>query len=73
MYHCAQNTKRQHAPKKTQREGAKPRDKIAIDAFTCKGWLHITITDWDDIAFVNIGHAKDHVLYWKIDVPPEII
>ncbi|KAJ6563398.1 hypothetical protein DFH09DRAFT_1082448 [Mycena vulgaris] len=33
IYHCAQNAKRQHAPKKTQRKAAKPRDKIAMDAF----------------------------------------
>ncbi|KAJ7845847.1 hypothetical protein B0H14DRAFT_3867965 [Mycena olivaceomarginata] len=39
----------------------------------CKGWLHITITDWYNIAFVNIGHVEDHVPYWKIDVPPGII
>ncbi|KAJ6522810.1 hypothetical protein DFH09DRAFT_1330397 [Mycena vulgaris] len=73
IYHCAQNVKHQHAPKKTQREGAKPRDKIAMDAFPCNGWLHITIIDWDDTAFVNIGHAEDHVPYWKIDVPSDII
>ncbi|KAJ7241576.1 hypothetical protein C8J57DRAFT_1560753, partial [Mycena rebaudengoi] len=64
---------RQHAPKKNKREGAKPRDKIAMDSFECKGWLHITINDLDHIAYVDISHMDDHVPYSKIDVPPEII
>ncbi|KAJ7150246.1 hypothetical protein C8R46DRAFT_1305807 [Mycena filopes] len=34
MYHCAQSISRQHKTKKTQREGAKPRDKIAMDTFS---------------------------------------
>ncbi|KAJ7469241.1 hypothetical protein FB451DRAFT_945129, partial [Mycena latifolia] len=63
---------RQHAPKKNHRAGAKPRDKIAMDSFPCKGWLHITVNDWDNVAFVNIKHADDHIPYWKIDVPPDI-
>ncbi|KAJ7266208.1 hypothetical protein C8J57DRAFT_1068963 [Mycena rebaudengoi] len=70
MYHCAQAASRQHAPKKNKWEGAKPRDKIAMDSFECKGWLHITM---DHIAYVDISHMDDHVTYSKIDVPPEII
>ncbi|KAJ7681380.1 hypothetical protein B0H17DRAFT_1205904 [Mycena rosella] len=73
MYHCAQNASRQHAPKKNRREGAKPHDKIAMDAFPCKGWLHITITNWDEVAFVKIAHVDEHIPYWKIDIPPTVI
>ncbi|KAJ7256689.1 hypothetical protein C8J57DRAFT_1136094, partial [Mycena rebaudengoi] len=54
MYHCAQNEARQNAPKKSQHEGAKHRDKMSMDAFKCHGWLHITINDWDNTAFVKI-------------------
>ncbi|KAJ7906346.1 hypothetical protein B0H13DRAFT_1458957, partial [Mycena leptocephala] len=58
-----QKPKRKHAPKKNQREGAKPRDKIAMDSFSCQGWLHITINDGDNVAWVTISHADDHVPY----------
>jgi hypothetical protein len=60
-------------PKKNQREGAKPRDKIAMDSFSCQGWLHITINDGDNVAWVTISHADDHVPYYSIDVPPDIV
>ncbi|KAJ6568813.1 hypothetical protein B0H19DRAFT_880154, partial [Mycena capillaripes] len=59
-YHCAQISSRQHAPKKSRREGAKPRDKIAMDSFPCKGWLHITVNDSNDVASVSITHDKDN-------------
>ncbi|KAJ7212431.1 hypothetical protein C8J57DRAFT_1539110 [Mycena rebaudengoi] len=72
MYHCAQTKTRQNGPKKTTREGVKHRDKLAMDAFECGGWLHITINDWDDIAFVKIVHHDDHVPYWSIDVPADV-
>jgi hypothetical protein len=73
MYHCAQTLSRQHKPKKNQREGIKPRDKIAMDTFPCKGWLHITIMDWDHLAYVKIKHLENHIPYYSIDVPPEIV
>ncbi|KAJ7474159.1 hypothetical protein FB451DRAFT_1035258 [Mycena latifolia] len=73
MYHCAQISTRQHAPKKNQREGAKSRDKIAMESFPCKGWLHITVTDGDNVAWVRISHSADHVPYYSIDVPPHIV
>ncbi|KAJ7763777.1 hypothetical protein B0H16DRAFT_1311018, partial [Mycena metata] len=71
MYHCAQNKTRQQASKKTA--GAKSRDKLPMDAFQCHGWLHITISDWEDIALVKIGHQDDHIPYWSIDVPADVI
>ncbi|KAJ7024145.1 hypothetical protein C8F04DRAFT_968359 [Mycena alexandri] len=73
MYHCAQNKTRQHAPKKSQAAGVKHRDKLAMEAFECHGWLHITIHDYEDIALVKIGHQDDHVPYWSIDVPSDVV
>lgn len=73
MYHCAQISTCQHAPRKSQREGVKNRDKIAMDSFPCKGGLHITVSDLDDVVFVKISHAEDHVPYYSIDVPSHIV
>ncbi|KAJ7222026.1 hypothetical protein C8J57DRAFT_1731677 [Mycena rebaudengoi] len=73
MYHCAQNEARQNAPKKSQRERAKHHDKMSMDAFKCHGWLHITINDWDNTAFIKILHHDDHVPYWSIDVPADVM
>ncbi|KAJ6458442.1 hypothetical protein C8R45DRAFT_843769, partial [Mycena sanguinolenta] len=72
MYHCAQNESRQNAPKKSDREGVKHRDNIAMDAFQCHGWLHVTINDWDNVAFIKILHKDDHIPYWCIDVLPDV-
>ncbi|KAJ7679519.1 hypothetical protein DFH06DRAFT_974484, partial [Mycena polygramma] len=72
-YHCVQNEARQNTSKKSQREGVKHRDKIAMDTFQCHGWLHITVNDSDSIAFVKISHADDHVPYWCIDVPADVM
>ncbi|KAJ7500458.1 hypothetical protein B0H11DRAFT_1714586 [Mycena galericulata] len=73
MYHCAQSEARQNAPRKSEGEGVKHRDKISMDAFECHGWLHVTVNDWDDIAFVKLLHQDDHVPYWSIDVPPDVV
>ncbi|KAJ7656862.1 hypothetical protein DFH06DRAFT_991429, partial [Mycena polygramma] len=73
IYHCVQNEARQNTSKKSQREGVKHRDKIAMDTFQCHGWLHITVNDSDSIAFVKISHADDHVPYWCIDVPADVV
>jgi hypothetical protein len=73
MYHCAQNESRQNAPKKSTREGVKDRDKSAMDVFHCHGWLHVTVNDWESVAFVKISHRDDHVPYWSIDVPQDVV
>ncbi|KAJ7301424.1 hypothetical protein DFH08DRAFT_827548 [Mycena albidolilacea] len=73
MYHCAQSKERQNAPKKSQREGAKHRDKLPMDAFKCHGWLHITIMDGENIALIKISHSDDHIPYWSIDIPTDVI
>jgi hypothetical protein len=73
MYHCAQSESRQNAPKKSTREGVKHRDKISMDAFHCHGWLHITVNDWESVAFVKISHRDDHIPYWSIDVPQDLV
>ncbi|KAJ7250277.1 hypothetical protein C8J57DRAFT_1239257 [Mycena rebaudengoi] len=73
VYHCAQNADRQNAPKKSERDGAKHRDKLSMDTFKCRGWLHITINDWDETAFVKIAHEDDHIPYWSIDVPDDVV
>lgn len=71
MYHCAQNTKRQHKSKKVD-DPTKQRDKEAMVTFRCAGWLHVTITDYSDLAFVKIDHHDDHVPYFPIDIPPDV-
>ncbi|KAJ7483071.1 hypothetical protein B0H11DRAFT_1723415, partial [Mycena galericulata] len=48
-------------------------DKLAMEAFECHGWLHITIHDYEDIALVKIGHQDDHVPCWSINVPSLLI
>jgi hypothetical protein len=73
MYHCAQPSSRQHKPKKNKCEGAKPRDKIAMDTFPCNGWLHITIMDWDHLTYVKIKHDEEHIPYYSIDIPPDVV
>jgi hypothetical protein len=72
MYHCAQNSSRQHKPKKVEMDGVKNRDKEQMDTFKCHGWLSITIMDGGDDAFVNFQHEDDHVPYWNIEVPLEV-
>jgi hypothetical protein len=62
MYHCAQNGLRQHAAAKTAQKG-KGRDKGSMDAFQCKGWLHITLSDLSDVAYMKLDHIDDHVPY----------
>jgi hypothetical protein len=44
-----------------------------MDAFPCKGWLHITVNDGEDVASVSLSHADDHVPYYSIDVPAEVV
>ena len=40
--------------------------------FKCSGWLHITITDDTDIAYVKYKHEDQHIPYWDIEVAEEI-
>jgi hypothetical protein len=72
MYHCAQVETRQHKPKKGVRDGAKPRDKGAMDTFSCKGWLHITVYEGSPSVEIRLKHEDEHIPYWCIDVPPKI-
>lgn len=73
MFHCAQANTRQHKSKKCFPEDSdKARDKDRMYTFKCDGWLHITITDDVDTAFVKYKHEDDHVPYWDIEVPEEI-
>ena len=71
MYHCAQNSKRQHKLKKIE-DPKKQHDRDCVNTFKCKGWLHITITDLSDTAFVKIDHHDDHVPYFPIDMPQDV-
>jgi hypothetical protein len=72
MYHCSQVHERQHKPKKGRHEGAKPRDKDAMDTFDCHGWLFITVIEGNDVVNVKFQHKDDHVPYWNIDVPQDV-
>jgi hypothetical protein len=71
-YHCSQMRQHQHKPKKGRHEGAKLRDKDAMDTFDCLGWLLITITEGSDVVNVKFQHKDDHVPYWNIDVPKDV-
>ncbi|KAG6818800.1 hypothetical protein H0H93_001521 [Arthromyces matolae] len=72
MYHCAQTDTRQHVSRKSDKDGVKHRDKIMMDGFQCSGWLHITVIDEEEIAFVRLKHLDKHVHYCCIDVPEEV-
>jgi hypothetical protein len=72
MYHCAQNGDRQHAPSKIGGENVKNHDKEHMDTFECSGWVHITLSDLSDIAFIKLDHHEDHVPYWPIDIPADV-
>lgn len=71
IYHCTQNKDRQQKSKKITKEGVKQRDKEAMAAFNCNGWLHITIWDNSSSALVRFKHENEHVPYWNIDVPSD--
>ena len=62
-YHCFQMHQCQHKPKKGRHEGAKLRDKDAMDTFDCLGWLFITVTEGNDVVNVKFQHKDDHVPY----------
>ncbi|PPQ86124.1 hypothetical protein CVT25_002759 [Psilocybe cyanescens] len=68
----ALNSRRQQKPQKKGSIDAKHHDKDCMDTFKCEGWIHITLTDGDDTAFIKFKHRDDHVPYWNIDVPDEI-
>jgi len=64
---------RQHKPKKGKCEGAKLRDKDAMDTFDCHGWLFITVIEGSDVVNdVKFQHKDDHIPYWNIDVPEDV-
>jgi hypothetical protein len=71
MYHCAQNSNCQHAPAKAG-ENIKYHDKEQMVMFQCSGWVHITLSDLSDIAFIKLDHHEDHIPYWPIDIPADI-
>ncbi|KAJ7310682.1 hypothetical protein DFH08DRAFT_624653, partial [Mycena albidolilacea] len=62
----------EHKPEKSEHEGAKHRDKIAMGSFDCDGWLHITLDNSDNIVLVKISHRDDHIPYWCINVPAHV-
>ncbi|KAJ6525880.1 hypothetical protein DFH09DRAFT_1095435 [Mycena vulgaris] len=70
MYHLLRRRLGSRNPKKDQREGPKPRDK---SQWTHLRWLHNTIMDWEQLAYISIKHLDDHVPYYSIDLPPEIV
>ena len=73
MYHCSQMHECQHKPKKGKHEGAKLRDKDAMDTFDCHGWLFITVIEGSDVVNdVKFQHKDDHIPYWNIDVPEDV-
>ena len=44
-----------------------------MDAFKCHGWLHITLSELDNMAYIKIDHCDDHIPYVPIDIPEDIM
>jgi hypothetical protein len=72
MYHCAQIDDRHHAPSKSQKPGIKHRDKESMETFDCSGWLHVTLSDMSDLAFIRLEHHTGHVPYCPIDILDDV-
>ncbi|KAJ7839692.1 hypothetical protein B0H14DRAFT_2312629, partial [Mycena olivaceomarginata] len=71
-YHCAQNSARQHKPKKIL-DTAKQRDKGRMRTFDCHGWLTIWASpDSDSEYFIRIRHRECHEKYVCIDLPDDV-
>ncbi|EJD33290.1 hypothetical protein AURDEDRAFT_77094, partial [Auricularia subglabra TFB-10046 SS5] len=70
-YTCSQNSKRQAKPQK-HADPTKQRDKISLDTFDCRGWLHITVSDTIGTVLVKLTHCEDHVHYECIDIPQDV-
>lgn len=70
LYHCAQNQQRQQDARK--KKDAKPRDKLPMPAFECRGWLHVTVSDSSSAVVVKLKHDAAHAPYFDINMPPEI-
>ncbi|KAL0562974.1 hypothetical protein V5O48_019104, partial [Marasmius crinis-equi] len=71
IYHCCQNASRQHKPEKVPNPDD-TRDKIQMDSFACRGWLHVTVFEGSNEAYIKLNHKDEHVSYWCIDVPTPV-
>ncbi|KAF5343057.1 hypothetical protein D9758_011133 [Tetrapyrgos nigripes] len=69
-YSCAQTASRQSKPAK--HTDVCNRDKGSMDTFDCQGWLHITVFEDSEQAFIKFKHHKDHCDYPKTTVPDDI-
>lgn len=47
-------------------------NKIQMDAFKCHSWLHITLSELDNITYVKIDQEDSHVPYVPIDIPEDV-
>lgn len=43
-----------------------------MDAFKCHSWLHITLSELDNITYVKIDQEDSHVPYVPIDIPEDV-
>jgi len=43
-----------------------------METFDCSGWIHITISDHSDVAFIKLQHHQDHIPYCPIDIPEDV-
>ncbi|KAL0569697.1 hypothetical protein V5O48_012270 [Marasmius crinis-equi] len=43
-----------------------------MDSFDCNGWIHVTIFEGSDEAFITVTHEEDHVHYWRVDIPDDV-
>ena len=48
-------------------------DKIKMHTFNCNGWLDIALDPDSDRSWIQLRHDTDHVHYWNIDVPQDVI
>lgn len=59
-YHCCQNAERPQPAKKFA-DVNEQCDRIAMSAFECEGWLHITVNDTSNEVWIKLQHKIPHV------------
>ena len=69
-YHCAQLDAHQAESQKVP-DQSKHWDRLFKDAYSCGGWLKITIDD-SSSALVELNHEVNHDQYWPTEIPEEI-
>ena len=43
-----------------------------MDVFKCHGWLHVALSDLNNIAYIKIDHEDSHIPYISIDILEDV-